>query len=284
MADAASVTFLNIGQGDATLIHLLEAASGIVVDCGSGGSGKMLDLLEKEDIQEIPLVILSHSDRDHVGGIMEVLDNFPGVVREIAVNHDRLPADYSERQYRHFLRRLAQYVRSHPECRRTGLLCPLSWTFGSLNLTLLHPEGVDATDAVSRNLRNESSAVVLLEVESDRVLLTADIEGIGWEWLLSRHPDLRARVFKLPHHGGWHASGVTLDKVLQLVEPEVMIISVGLNNQYGHPSPRTMTALVEYLDLQGSAEVFVTQLAATSHARIQGVGDITIRLPLQGVA
>jgi competence protein ComEC len=277
------VAFIDIGQGDATVVQLPDGTDGVVIDCGKTGTHRVYSYLDESGIQRLRLVLLSHSDDDHVGGIMGVLENFRGVVDEISFNPDRLMGEAGDRRYRLFLRQLAQFIRSR-NCRQTYPAYPHQWTFNSVTIHILHPAGPDRLEALARNLRNDVSVLVLAEYEGERLLLAADIQGVGWQWVASRESDLTARVFKLPHHGAWYTAGLGVDQVLQMVQPELIVISVGASNPYRHPAQQTIQALVDYLARRKDARVLCTQLDASSHPGITAAGTIRVEISPSGMS
>jgi len=282
LLSALSVAFIDIGQGDATVAHLPGGANAVVVDCGSTGDKRVHDHLSHIKVKELPLVVLTHSDDDHIGGIMTVLENFRGRVGEIAFNPDRIKSGTEEKKYVLFLRRLAQFSRQ----RGSELSTPLSphrWLLDGVQFRVLHPSGADHLDALAGGMRNDGSMVILTEYAGMRLLLAADIQGQGWQWVAAREADLRAQVFKLSHHGAWHTNGLKLPEVLTMVEPDLIVVSVGAPNPYGHPAEKTLEALGDYLDRSPNARVLCTELASSDHSRITAAGTIRIDVTVDGV-
>lgn len=283
MFSGLSVAFIDIGQGDATVVQLPDGTDGVVIDCGKSGTHRVYSYLEESGIQRLRLVLLSHSDDDHVGGILGVLDNFRGVVDEIAFNPDRLMGQTGEKKYRLFLLQLAQFIRSR-NCRQTYPSYRHQWTFNSVSFQVLHPAGPDRLETLARNMRNDGSVLLLVEYEGERLLLAADIQGPGWQWVSSREADLTARVFKLPHHGAWYTAALGLDQVLQMVQPELIVISVGAPNSYHHPAKQTIQALVDYLGRREDARVLCTQLDVSIHPQITAGGTIRVNISSSGLS
>jgi competence protein ComEC len=88
---------------------------------------------------------------------------------------------------------------------------------------------------------NLASTIVLVRAGEVRVLLVGDAERPEEDWLLARYGDsLRADVLKVGHHGSSTSSS---DAFLAAVRPRVALVSVGLGNSYGHPSPDVMATL-----------------------------------------
>ncbi len=106
---------------------------------------------------------------------------------------------------------------------------------------------------------NEASVVLLAQVRGVRLLLTGDVEPEGQSALARLLPGLRVDVLKVPHHGSRYQD---LD-FLRSLDARVALVSVGADNDYGHPSPRTLLPLVRSgtrvlrTDLDGDLAVVV---------------------------
>lgn len=140
--------------------------------------------------------------------------------------------------------------------------------FGQVSVSILHPNPEDHSDGLARSQRNDCSIVVRLEYAGSRVLLAADIESQGWQWILDRNTDVRADVLKFPHHGAWHEGGPQLDEIIDAVEPSVVVISVGSTNSYGHPANSVLEAL---RSRQGHLRMLCTQATPKCHSGLQEV-------------
>jgi hypothetical protein len=110
------------------------------------------------------------------------------------------------------------------------------------SLHLLHPGAASITRLETRGLNN-TSVVLQVTGPTSSALLTGDLEPAGWQQLVSRHPDLHSDVLKFPHHGGaWQDADV--NDLLDVVDPSVVIISVGSEGQrYNHPNPSVFAAI-----------------------------------------
>ena len=132
------------------------------------------------------------------------------------------------------------------------------------------PRGVagagESGESVESGAENDASLVLRVGVDDLTVLLTGDVEPDGQARILATGVDLRADVLKIPHHGSSRQDPAFFAGT----EARVAIASAGLDNSYGHPSPRTLrlaTGLgmtVLRTDLQGS-------VAVTEHAGRLGV-------------
>ncbi len=263
------ITFLDVGQGDSTVASFPDGG-GLLLDCASGAAPIVVDYLERVKISSLELVAVTHSDVDHAGGIMDVINSFEGPSQQITFFRDRLmPADQkSEQKYLIMLRQVAQLMRDGISYWEP--VAGTEFQSGGVSLSFLHPTIEDHIDALSRRNRNDASVALKLEYAGFRVLLGADIQRRGWEWILDRDIDLKADVFKFPHHGGSYSGEPSLDKILDLVAPEVVIISVGSTNGYGHPALETLELLRSH---RSEPRIICTQATNRCHAGVASLAS-----------
>ncbi|WP_113702906.1 ComEC/Rec2 family competence protein [Nonomuraea lactucae] len=217
----------DVGQGDGMVIAA-GPGQGVVVDAGP--DPVMMDrCLRRLGITDVPLLILTHPHADHVDGL-------PGVFRgrrvgavvvspqHTATRHpSRLSADLSRR-------RVPQWT-AHPGTR---------WRLGPSEVTVLAP---DPTKGQSNgqgegSAINNSSVVVHVRWRAGSALLSGDIETEAQRDLL-RGPLPRADILKVPHHGSPRQDPA----FFSAVGPRAALISVGADNDYGHPAQPTVAIL-----------------------------------------
>ena len=241
-----TVAFIDVGQGDSTAIILPDKMSTIVIDCPSNAATS--EYFDKNNISGIDFAFLTHSDLDHIGGISDLLTNFAHHNTKLAYNHDSFKTLYSdnqEKKRRLILRQLSKLVDLHGITTlspRTGD----SWKIQDLLIETLHPDDRDIKQLALSDDKNNASIVLRLTFAGKKVLLTGDIEGQGWKWIIDRSPDLQSDVLKFPHHGAWYnpkGDQPLLNDILRQISPDFTIISVGTKNQYGHPTMETFDQL-----------------------------------------
>ena len=238
-------TFFDVGQGDAAFVALPEG-SGMLVDCAPGSASMVVDYLERAQIADLELLVVTHSDLDHAGDIIGVVRGFSRPIRRLAFLPDRPLAEGTQTnpKYRVLLQQLAELLRDG-----TKAWLPYAGStirFGDVEVSVLHPSLADHLDALARSNPNASSVVLKIESSEARILLGADIEITGWKAILDRGADLKADVFKFPHHGAWYVGTPSLKHILDQVNPSLVVISVGSTNSYGHPSVETLDLLRSY--------------------------------------
>ena len=265
-----SAIFLDVGQGDSTVM-VLPDGGGILVDCPEGAAPAVVDQLEKAQITSLNLVVISHSDLDHAGGIVDAIEGFQGETVRVAFFPDRVrdPNRRVNMKYNRLLQNLAALVR-----RGVELLCePHAGQvikFGDVTVSIMHPAKADRLDALAQNNPNDSSITLRVDYAGARILLPADLQKQGWQWMLDRGADLKADVFKFPHHGSWYEGEPSLSKILDLVDPSVVVVSVGSTNSYGHPSIETLKLLRSH---HVSVRFLCTEATNKCHGELESIAS-----------
>jgi competence protein ComEC len=219
------VTFLDVGQGDSALLETPSAR--VLVDEGPP-EANVAGQLARMGIRSLSALVLTHPERDHVGGAAAVLRRLGvGVVLDpelAATGPDYQEASAALRE-RHVTRRLA----------RAGA----DFRVGGLTLHVLSPD-----DAGLPSENPNVNAVVLIASYGDTdVFLPADSESD----VTAHLEGLRdVEILKVAHHG---SEDPGLPRELEVLRPEVAVISVGRGNLYGHPRPDTLAALAAVPDL-----------------------------------
>ena len=212
------VTFLDVGQGDATLIQVPTGS--LLVDQGPP-EANVAQQLRRFGIRELSLLVLTHPQRDHVGGAADVLSS----TRVRVVLDPRLASSAPEerRAIAEARERRVPVVPARPG---------LEYRIGRLRVRVLWPDG-PGVPSEDPNLR---ATVCLVSYGDVDVLLGADAESPVL--LPLRLPPVE--ILKVSHHG---SADPLLPGLLEELRPNVAVISVGEGNTYGHPTPETLAAL-----------------------------------------
>ena len=263
--------FLDVGRGDATVILSPLAGSGILVDCPAGAAPIVADFLESTGVSSLKLVVITHSDLDHAGGVIDVITGFSGTTECLAFFHDRVleTSPQTNSRYKVLLQSVAQLWRSggvRPLSPFAGVKLPVD----EVTISVLHPSEADLLEAFAQNNRNDASVVLMVEYQGQRLLLGADVQQKGWQWMKERGTDLKADVFKFPHHGAWYDGESSLDGMLSLVNPACVIISVGSTNGYGHPAIETLQLLQSH---HTKLRFVCTQATSRCHGQPEAVAS-----------
>lgn len=223
-----TASFLDVGEGDATLIR---SRRGAVVLVDGGRDYSILDSeLRQRGIRHIDLLILSHAHADHVGSLDELMDEYPvAMVVEPGYRYDT-------QSYRDFKRAITKHgVRS--ELGRAGR----SYKVSDLEIDILWPTA--SLMAGTESDVNNNSVVAKFKYKDFSLLLPGDIQEEAISELLRRRVDLRAQVLKVSHQG---SSNGTTAGLLRRIRPRYAIISVGPNS-YGHPHRPTLEKLRRFV-------------------------------------
>jgi competence protein ComEC len=244
---SATVSFVDVGQGDCT-VAVDDAGFGIMIDCRDGASAEALSELHQQDCQSLVAVIVSHTHCDHFGGVLDVIeaveDLFTG---ELYFNHDSLMAvpvagperGVAGKKLRALLNRAAEL--GAERVRRAEP--PSAGNAGEIAWQLLAPTYAEVQRAVATGDPNLASAVVLLTVGDDRVVVGGDAQLPTWERIARSLEG--ASVLRWPHHGGALTdSDLQADeRVLEILNPSTVVVSVGAGNTHGHPTTRFFAAV-----------------------------------------
>ena len=242
------VHFLDVGQGDATLI----ACDGhyMLIDAGNNDKGTLVQsYLEQQGVETLDYVIGTHPDADHIGGLDVILYKFDcGTVILPEVENDT-------RTYEDVIRVLEE--KDYPV---TAPVVGDAYTLGGASFTIVAPNGDYGDDL------NDWSVGILLQNGENRFLFTGDTGEQAEQDILANGIDISADVYKASHHGSNTASS---EAFIQAVSPEYAVISVGEGNQYGHPHAEVLNRFRE-----AGIEVFRTDEQGTIVAASDGT-DIT---------
>ncbi len=212
-----TVRMLDIGQGDAILISSPAGAT-VLID---GGPDEELaaQLLVSYGVKRLDAVIATHPHADHIAGLPQILARFPvGVFLE--------PGCPDSTELQASLHQEIDAEGIPVRAPRTGDTV----TVGDLSFRVLSP---DRCWDGSHSDPNNDSIVLLLDDGADSMLFTGDSEVEAQQVLLDTGVLTDVDVLKMPHHGG----DTSLPELFPAVSPEVIAISVGQPNPYGHPNP-----------------------------------------------
>jgi competence ComEA-like helix-hairpin-helix protein len=217
------VSFIDVGQGDSILIECPNRQA-ILIDGGSIlGGRKVVSYLRRRQIPKIDLIIATHPDSDHMGGLQNVIRN--NIVEKFMDPGMPQPGTYYSK-----LQQLVKVMKiPYIQARRGD-----EYRFGDVTLKILNPPESGSADA------DDFSVVVELRYGGNRILLPGDAAAAAETDMLEKDQLSRCQILKLGHHGSISSSCM---KLLQRVKPEVAIVSCGRNNPYGHPGQEMLDRL-----------------------------------------
>lgn len=298
------IYFIDVGQADATLIEFPNNEI-MLIDCGDTSDkshSKFVSYLNKIDFKiengekVIDYLILTHPDSDHIGGAQYVFDNFKiknCYLPNIYASNEELPNDISlivqlvsgeaselyatviskaEQEQCTTIRTIQELEISsenyNPESAEND---PLNWImsfYAPVAQNLPYRNNDDYTAPIT----NDYSPIIILSYLDKKIMFTGDASDSVEKDFIDFYSDLEYSYIdfdidflKLGHHGSGNS---TCEELLYFVDPEYAISSSGANNQYGHPSTKTLDRLNTYgissdciyrTDLNGNIKLGISQ-------------------------
>jgi competence protein ComEC len=247
--DRTEAIFLDVGQGDATL--LLSPHGIVLIDGGGWRSGDfagrvLVPALARLGIAAIDLAVLSHGDRDHCGGLVDLTHYLR--IERVWMAPGATPSSCGEA----LIARLGE---------RVALPLPgQEVKIGDWRLRALASPGVEKGEQES----NRGSLIVHASAGDLDVLLTGDVDAVGERRLLATGAldGLAVDVLKVAHHGSRSSSTVNF---LTAAAPRLAVVSAGRMNPYGHPTAEVIERL-----RRGGAMVLRTDLDGRIRVSSQG--------------
>lgn len=256
-----TISMLDIGQGDAVLIQ--TGAKNILIDTGDdkyyedGKKGKentqLLTELQKLKIDHIDTLVMTHAHADHIGKADKVIAQYG--VKELVYNGIPSTSKYFINALKAAKANGTQQVKV-----KAGDVLDfgngVSFEIVSPSQSLID-EDTAAIKAKKKVDVNNESVVGRLTFGNFAMLFTGDAEGpVEKDMAASYGKKLKCQVLKAGHHGSKTSSTA---EFLKLVQPESVVMSLGVNNQYGHPHE----ALLNRLQKQGVKNIYRTDANGT---------------------
>lgn len=240
-----SVTFLDVGQGDAALVRFPRGKT-MVVDAGGLGGASAFDIgdrvvapvLRQAGVRRLDTLLVTHGDADHLGGAMSLVREFHPWDLWEGVPVPRFAP----------LRLLAAEANTVGS-RWTTVQSQDRTSIDGVVVTVKNPR---VPDWERQRVRNDDSVVIELVWRDVSIVLTGDIGRDTEAAILDTFSPAPLRVLKVPHHGSATSSS---EAFIRALAPTVAVISVGRSNNYGHPAP---AVLARYVD--AGTSVFRTDL------------------------
>ena len=224
LAATLEVTFIDVGQGDATLIRGPAGQAWLLDAGGSGGGGfdvgrRVIEpVMWALGVRRLSRLILTHGDADHAGGALSIVRDLspPEIWEGVPVPPDPLLRAIRDGAVRSgVLWRTVQ--------RGDGVAA------GAVQVTVWHPPPADWE---RQRVRNDDSVVLELRLGDVSIVLPGDVEASAEAALASVLPPAPIRILQAPHHGSATSSTWTL---IRAARPDLVVISAGRGNRYGHP-------------------------------------------------
>ena len=242
-----NVTMLDVGQGECVGIETREHHV-YLVDAGSTskkktGQYQIIPWLKYIGTRSVEGIFITHWDEDHISAVGELLEWSKS--SRVKIRRIFLPDVALKDEVLETLLQQIEEANVSVEYLSAGE----HMTDGALQISCLHPYAKKVPED-----RNDASLVLRLSQGDFQMLLTGDLEKSGEDWLVEQarpaveqpqpaaQNPLRCTILDAGHHGASNATGEAL---LDLAQPELVLISCGKNNRYGHPAPETLKRLEE---------------------------------------
>ncbi len=207
--DSFIISNLNVGKADCAVLNHKNTVG--LIDTGTYESYETLSgYLQKEGIQKIDYLILTHYDQDHIGGAVLLLQDYE-------IDRIYLPDYVSDKKY-------FTYLMNAVSDRKNTFFVneDTSLTYGDLTLEILPADEPASLLESEKNRDNNMSLVTMATFGERKFLFTGDIEKARIAQMLSFHDDLEADWIKMPHHGEYQKK---ISQLLEAVLPKYAVIS-----------------------------------------------------------
>lgn len=216
--DKMEVHFIDVGQGDATLITCGEHS--MLIDSGDAAKGTAIqNYLRKQNIKKLDYLILTHPDADHIGGAPVIITKFE-INKVFVSNYEK-----DNKTYQKLIQAL-----DNKRLKATTPKVGSKYSLGTAQITVLAPNA-------TYDNPNDASVGVLIQNGDHRFLFVGDAGEDAEQDILANGIDLSADVYHAGHHGSKTA---TSEEFFEAVKPAYAVISCGDGNAYGHPHAQTL--------------------------------------------
>lgn len=225
--EALSVHYIDVDQGDSTLIHFNKYY--ILIDCAKAAyEDNVLNYLQQNNISKLDLAVETHPDADHIGGFSYVLSN----IKCDKFILPMLPSSIKKTQTEATLISTLKTQKINTEYA----VSKKTYTYGDMVLTTYITEKTHED-------KNDYSVVILLKYKDASYLFMGDASKTVENEFMDNGYELKADILKAGHHG---SSKSTSEKFINYVKPTVVIFSCGKNNEYGHPHSEVLALMQKY--------------------------------------
>lgn len=221
------VEFINVGQGDSALI--VCNGKYMLVDSGEEDYYRIVEShLDEYGVEKLDIVVATHPHSDHIGSMSRIIEKYE-IGAFIMPEVEKADAEDSE-----------IYAKLCDALENKGIKTEFAaagreYTLSDAGIRILSPSG-------SFENLNDMSVVFMLTYGDSKFLFTGDIEEDGENALLEAGADLKCDVLKIAHSG---SDTSTSEDFLKKASPRIAVISVGKDNEYGHPKRKIIERLLK---------------------------------------
>ena len=215
------IDFIDVGQGDSALVQC-DGHYMLIDGGGAAKSSLIYSYLKARSIKYIDVMVATHADEDHIGGLSGAL-NYANVGLALCpvTQHDT-------KTFNNFVKYLGAQGKAITVPKAGNY-----FTLGSASVYVLGP-------IRSSSESNNNSIVLRIVYGNTSFLFTGDAETDEEKDILASRIVIKSNVLKVAHHGSSYSTGY---QFLREVAPQYAVISVGTGNSYGHPTADTLSKL-----------------------------------------
>lgn len=225
-----SVHFIDVGQGDCTLV--MCEGHNMLIDAGESDQGKkVVEYLKAQNISRLDYVIGTHPHSDHIGGLRAVVESDIKIDKIIMpkIPDEQVPTSYT-------------YTKLLKAIINKGLTVTKAddseFDLGCAVINTYTPK------KVYKNL-NDYSVATKITHGGNSFLITGDLGKQSEKELINRGCNLSAKVLQAGHHGSRESS---IKQFLEKVHPSYAVIQCGAGNSYGHPHDKALERISKYAE------------------------------------
>ncbi len=216
--DEMEVHFMDVGQGDSTLITC--GGHAMLIDAGNDSKGTLIqNYLKKQNIEKLDYLILTHPDSDHIGGAPVIIGKFE-IGKVFMSNYEK-----DNKTYQKLIQAL-----DNKDLKYATPSTGSQYLLGTAQITFLGPNR-------EYDNPNDASVALLIQNGKNKFLFTGDATEDAENDILANNADISADVYHAGHHG---SKTSTSDDFFQAVSPSCAVISCEEGNSYGHPHAQTL--------------------------------------------
>lgn len=219
--DIMEVHYIDVGQGDSTLIKCGEHA--MLIDAGDDSKGTAIqNYLKKQGVKKLDYLVLTHPDSDHIGGAPVIITKFD-IGKVFMSNYEK-----DNKTYQKLIQAL-----DNKNLKYSTPKVGSQYTLGTAKIKILAPNN-------EYDNPNDSSIALIVQNKNNKFIFTGDATENAEKDIIDNEIDISADVYKAGHHG---SSSSSSKEFLECISPTYAVISCAEDNSYGHPHAETLNSL-----------------------------------------
>lgn len=219
--DIMEVHYIDVGQGDSTLIKCGEHA--MLIDAGDDSKGTAIqNYLKKQGVKKLDYLVLTHPDSDHIGGAPVIITKFD-IGKVFMSNYEK-----DNKTYQKLIQAL-----DDKNLKYSTPKVGSQYTLGTAKIKILAPNN-------EYDNPNDSSIALIVQNKNNKFIFTGDATENAEKDIIDNEIDISADVYKAGHHG---SSSSSSKEFLECISPTYAVISCAEDNSYGHPHAETLNSL-----------------------------------------